>query len=186
MSVAAANQALDAGGWVKGADGVRSKDGVRLTFQFLLPAKFGDAGTAGTTLLADIWKQLGVEVHIQTQPDTALQQTLFATGSWDAAFVPLTVSLPSQLVPFLSGPASPNGTNFAHISNADYNSNVQRASALTGSEACALWSAAERALITSGDIAPLVNDRISYFGKGVQFKPESAGIDVSSIRMVKQ
>jgi peptide/nickel transport system substrate-binding protein len=182
MSITQANEALDSAEWAKGADGVRAKNGVRLSFEFMLPAKFGDTGTAGTTLLADIWKQLGAEVHVQTRPDTALQQTLFATGAWDAAFVPLTVSLPSQLVPFLSGP----GTNFAHIANAAYDSAVHRASTQTGDAACALWAKAEKSLISHGDVAPLVNDRISYFGKGVQFKPEASGIDVSSIRMVKE
>lgn len=184
MSADEANDLLDANGWVMGSDGTRAKDGVKLAFEFLLPAKFGDAGSAGATLVADLWRDLGAAVTITTQPDTALQEALFATGAWDAGFVPLTVSLPSQMVSFLSGPATPKGTNFAHLDNADYASEVEQASALTGDEACAHWAKAEEALISQADVAPLVNDRVSYFGRGVRFDGLAAGIDVRSVRLL--
>ena len=32
---------------------------------------------------------------------------------------------PDQVVPFLSGPAAPNGTNFSAIENADYDAGGQ-------------------------------------------------------------
>ena len=45
-------------------------------------------------------------------------------GSWSVTLLPLTVNLPTQLVPFLSGPSAPNGANFASINNSAYATNV--------------------------------------------------------------
>ena len=62
-----------------------------------------------------------------TQNDsTTLTGALFGTGDWDIAWVPLNVSNPDQVVGFVSGPAAPDGTNFAGIQNADYDGGRRR------------------------------------------------------------
>ena len=70
------------------------------------------------------------------QDETALVNTVFSTGDWDVAWVPINVSSPDQLVPFLSGPATPEGNNFASIDNADYTSGVADAMKQNGTAGC--------------------------------------------------
>jgi peptide/nickel transport system substrate-binding protein len=68
---AKANATLDKAGWVKGSDGIRSKNGVRASLTY--------ATTTGDQLrervqqvLVDEWKAIGVEVKIQNQPSSVL------------------------------------------------------------------------------------------------------------------
>ena len=60
----------------------------------------------------------------QARTRPTLTGTIFGAGDWDVAWVSLNVSSPDQLVPFLSGPAAPEGTNFAAIANPDYDAAV--------------------------------------------------------------
>jgi peptide/nickel transport system substrate-binding protein len=60
-SLSKANSMLDAAGWVKGPDGVRSKNGVRMEWEL----RTNSGNTVRETLitvLADQWKQLGANV----------------------------------------------------------------------------------------------------------------------------
>ncbi len=82
------------------------------------------------------WQAAGVSVTAKGESGTALQQTIFGTGNWDIAWVPLNVNSPDQLVPFLSGPAAPKGTNFSDITNSQYAAAVQEASAMQGTSGC--------------------------------------------------
>ena len=68
---AKANAALDKAGWVKGADGIRSKAGARASLTFTT--------TSGNQLrervqqvLVDEWKSIGVEVKIQNAPSSVV------------------------------------------------------------------------------------------------------------------
>src|SRR5262249_61585258 len=81
--------------------------------------------------------------------------TLFGSGNWDVAIVPLGVSAPSQLVPFLSG-ATPagGGVNFAHINNIAYSNEVTKALAASGATACTHWINAEKQIFRHGDLLP--------------------------------
>jgi len=81
--------------------------------------------------------------------------TLFGSGNWDVAIVPLGVSAPSQLVPFLSG-ATPagGGVNFAAIHNVAYGNQVAQAQNASGATSCTHWLAAEKAIFRHGDLLP--------------------------------
>src|SRR5215471_15064699 len=81
--------------------------------------------------------------------------TLFGSGNWDVAIVPLGVSAPSQLVPFLSG-ATPagGGVNFAAIHNVAYSNQVTQAQNASGATSCTHWLAAEKAIFRHGDLLP--------------------------------
>jgi peptide/nickel transport system substrate-binding protein len=66
-----ANDALDAAGWVKGADGIRSKGGVRATLSYTTTT--GDSNRERVQqVLVDEWKAVGIEVKIQNQPSSVL------------------------------------------------------------------------------------------------------------------
>ena len=59
-----ANQVLDAAGWKKGADGVREKDGVRLSFKLINIAGEQERIQVLSTAIAQ-WKKVGIDVQIE-------------------------------------------------------------------------------------------------------------------------
>lgn len=73
--IAAANALLDKNGWVRGADGIRSKKGKRLTIDL---ATVTGAYPLYVELIRSSWSQLGVELDTQTYGPTVFYQP--ATG----------------------------------------------------------------------------------------------------------
>ena len=61
---AQANKLLDQAGWVRGADGIRAKNGVKLSFSYAAIAGLPDVDN-GLELLRANWKQIGVDITIQ-------------------------------------------------------------------------------------------------------------------------
>ncbi len=181
--VAKAKQILDAAGWVPGADGIRAKDGAKLALTFIYPQQGGDALAAGAELLAQMWKELGVDTKLQVISPTQLNEVAFGTGAWDAGWIQIGISLPSQLPPFLSGPVPPNGTNFAHLANATYDQDSKKALA-TGDvkAACALWDSAETALFTAFDVTPMFDANTSAYMNGATMNVVGGEFDATSIR----
>lgn len=57
---------LDEAGWVPGADGIRTKDGRRLAFDFLAPTSAIRQDTQ--SLLKEWWKEIGVETSLRNVP----------------------------------------------------------------------------------------------------------------------
>jgi peptide/nickel transport system substrate-binding protein len=64
FNIAAANRLLDADGWVRGSDGVRAKNGLRLSFDFATSAGTPDNDTR-IELIRGWWKQLGADVVVR-------------------------------------------------------------------------------------------------------------------------
>ena len=142
-----------------------------------------DGSTDNSAELAQAaWKDLGVDITVAAVDSPTLSETLFSTGDWDISAAPLTVSLPSMLVPFYSGPNPPDGTNFASIDNPEYTAAVTAASAKAGSEGCDDWGAAEQALYATTSVMPYANINRSTFATKATFT-EGDGIDPTSIRM---
>jgi len=74
---AKANAELDKAGWAKGADGIRSKGGVKASLTFLTTT--GDKIREQIQqVLVDEWKKIGIEVKIQNQPSS-----VFLSGNFD-------------------------------------------------------------------------------------------------------
>ncbi|WP_298887846.1 ABC transporter substrate-binding protein [uncultured Serinicoccus sp.] len=181
---AAAAEALDAAGWSAGPDGVRAKDGEPLAMTFIYPASTGDSVAAAAELVEQMWREAGADVTLQSVTSTQLNEVLFATGDWDAGWVPITVSLPSQLVPFFSGPAAPDGTNFGHLDNATYDESSAEALATGDTEtACELWNEAEEALISEGDVVPMFDAVAGVYLSGGTLEYPGGELDGSSLRL---
>lgn len=181
--VKAASVLLDEAGWKAGADGKRAKDGKPLSLVFLYQNNNGSAGDAAAELAVQQWKAVGVEATARSQDETTLTSTVFGAGDWDVTWVSLNVSNPDQLVPFLSGPAAPAGTNFAAISDADYDKAVAAAMAIPGVAGCADWLTAESGLIAKADIVPFASKSVPTFGKSAEFQTPGLLIP-TSIRML--
>jgi peptide/nickel transport system substrate-binding protein len=179
---AAAETALDSAGWVRNG-GTRTKDGKPLSVRLLQPTVVGPTFTATAELIQQTWQAIGVQVSIQPADAAGLNQALFATGSWDVSMVPFTLALPSQLVPFASGPVPPQGVNFGHVRNAEFEQQSKQAATMPGSTGCEHWNKAEAALVKAVDLVPYFDSVVPTFVKGAKFTM-SDGIDPASIRML--
>ncbi|SFI62340.1 peptide/nickel transport system substrate-binding protein [Amycolatopsis sacchari] len=182
--VAAAKAALDAAGWVAGPDGVRVKNGQRLALTFYYPTSVGAGMQSGAELVQQQWGAVGVQVDVKGMSNTESTQILAGQGTWHAMLLPLSVSLPSQLVPFLSGPAGAEGNNFAYIQNPQYDAVVQQASNIAGSDGCAKWGEGDRAVVQRLDVVPFVNTVRPIFSQGVTFDLSEGSVAPATIRML--
>lgn len=182
FDTSAAEDALDAAGWKAGADGMRTKGGEPLSLTVIYGTQLGPTESAAAELIQQTWEKLGADVELKGVDSPGLSEVLFQTGAWDVSMGPVTTGLPTQLVPFFSGPTPPQGTNFAHLDNADYDAAVKQASGQPGAEGCDNWTAAEVALYKSVDVVSYIDSVIPYFGNGAKFVVND-GIDPASIRM---
>jgi peptide/nickel transport system substrate-binding protein len=159
--------------------------GQKLSIAVYYPASLGTGGTAAATLLQQTWSPLGVSVSLHAITDAELDTDIVGGQSaWNVAILPLGISTPGELVPFVSGPTPPKGTNFAYLNNAAYTADVTKASALAGTAGCPDWNAAETALFKNVDLAPFVNSAETDYGKGATFQFTQDMISPASIRML--
>ncbi|WP_406675349.1 ABC transporter substrate-binding protein [Nonomuraea sp. N2-4H] len=182
---AAAAAALDAAGWKPGPDGVRVKDGKRLTLRYLYATTRGAGVQAAAEYLATAWGAIGAEVKLNGAIDTKLSESLNTTQDWDVVWLPIGVTLPSQLVGFLSGPAAPKGANFAHLSNKQYQSLVDEASQVPAAEGCDKWLQAESALFEAADMVPVVETTVLEAAKGATYEMVAGMFVTTSIRLTQ-
>lgn len=181
----AAKALLDQAGWAAGAGGVRQKNGVKLALTFYYPTGLSATFQSAAELLQKQWTEVGVEVTAKGASTAEIGTVIIAgQGVWHAGFIPLTVTLPSQLVSFLSGPGAPNGNNFANIKNADYAASVTKAASVAGTDGCPDWAAAERSLIEHVDVVPFVDSTVGRYAKGATFELSQGSLVPASIRML--
>lgn len=179
----AAAALLDQAGWTAGGDGKRTKGGKPLALTFLYQNNNGSGGDAAAELAVQQWKAIGVEATARSEDETTLTSTLFGAGDWDVSWVSVNVSTPDQLVPFLSGPAAPQGTNFAAIADPDYDKAVKSAMATQGVAGCRDWLAAESGLIAKASLVPFAGKVVRMFGKAAEFQTPGQLVP-TSIRML--
>jgi peptide/nickel transport system substrate-binding protein len=182
---AAAKAALDAAGWTVGPGGIRQKNGVKLELALYYPTKLGSGFAAGATLVQQAWKDLGVQVELHGITDREGDTMVFGgQAAWGAAFIPLGIASPGGLVPFVSGPTPPNGTNFAHISNDAYTAAATKAASMPDTAGCEYWNAAETALFKEVNPVPFADSPITTFGSGATFQLSQGFVMPSSVRML--
>ncbi|SDM27012.1 peptide/nickel transport system substrate-binding protein [Nonomuraea maritima] len=183
--VAAATAALDAAGWKPGPDGIRAKDGKQLTLRFMYATTRGAGVQAAAEYMAGAWHKIGVDVQLNGVIDTKLAESLSAAQDWDVVWLPIGVNLPSQLVGFLSGPSAPEGANYAHLANKQYEELIAKASRLPATEGCPMWLQAESALFENADLVPAVENTALVAAKGATFRVISATLVATSIRLTQ-
>ncbi len=162
---AGAGTLLDQAGWAEGGDGFRAKDGKRLTIDLhYLPTQSTlDKPTA--ELLSQKWRALGAEVALSADAPSKAVDVLYKTGDYDVYISGYNFNLPSQMVPYLSGPGAPNGNNLGGVNNKDYNTLVTKAEALMPPDACEYWNQAEQAIVRGADLAPISNRAEHWFSQ---------------------
>ncbi|MFG2718471.1 ABC transporter substrate-binding protein [Streptomyces sp. NPDC048416] len=179
----AAEAALEAAGWHRSGDGVRRKDGKKLTLRMIYGTSGGETMAAAAEYLADAWKKAGVDVKLRALSDAAYGEIETVTQDWDVDWAPLGVTLPTQLLGALSGPFTPDGGNFAHLTNTTYDRLTAQASTLPDTAGCAQWSGSESALFDSGDLIPVVDKTLSTAAHNATFRITAGLFDPTSIRM---
>ncbi|MFG1945888.1 ABC transporter substrate-binding protein [Nonomuraea sp. NPDC048826] len=177
---------LDEAGWVKGADGVRAKDGKKLELTFLYLTEHGDPGKAAAELIKQKWTELGVPTELSQVPSSQLGGVNDGSTDWDAGWIQVNVPLPSMIVPFLTGDGPPKGSNWSSIKNADYDRLVAEAAKATGDESCAKWNEAEKALYAKADIVPFADTTTPLYGNGAEFGRLGGVFAPSTIRMLSK
>jgi peptide/nickel transport system substrate-binding protein len=120
--VAKANALLDAGGWKRGADGVRSKDGLRLSLELVSNSGSPDTDTR-IELIRSSWKKIGVD-FVRKNVDPALLFAPYAdggiinTGKFDVVFYAWYTSASGDLSNMYGCTQfPPNGQNNLHWCN---------------------------------------------------------------------
>lgn len=90
-----ARQLLDDAGWVPGADGIRAKDGVRLSFK--------NSTTAGAHLreqaqqfIQQTFAEIGVEMQIENLPSAVMWGDFWTQSQFDSAMVGITYLIGSD------------------------------------------------------------------------------------------
>ncbi len=166
--VATAQALLDQAGWAKGPDGIRQKNGKPLTLDLDYYVGYSAYGRPTAELLAEQWKPLGIKVRISGNSAVQHGKVMFQTSNYDVYMQGFGVNLPSQLVPYFSGPVPPKGVNLAGIHNTDYERLVAKASALSPPDSCGYWNQAEQALFRNLDIAPIADWPRFYYLKNAQ------------------
>jgi peptide/nickel transport system substrate-binding protein len=159
--------------------------GQGLSLSVYYPTSLGTGGSAAAQLLQSTWSQLGVKVTLRGITDAELDSEIVAgTAAWSAAIIPLGLTSPTELVPFVSGATPPKGTDFASIENAAYTADVAKASAQAGAAGCPDWNAAETALFKNVDLIPFVDSAVSDYAKGATFSLSQGAVMPSTIRML--
>lgn len=121
FDIAKANRILDQAGWKRGADGIRAKNGLRLSLNFATATGSPDADSM-IELIRSSWQQVGAQISVQhyTAPllfDTSSTGIIY-NGKFDAVvfewFLGATGDLSSL---YACDQFSPNGQNDVHWCN---------------------------------------------------------------------
>jgi peptide/nickel transport system substrate-binding protein len=159
--------------------------GQKLSIAVYYATSLGTGAAGAATLLQQTWSQLGVNVSLHAITDAQVSSDIVGgAAAWNVIILPLGLTSPNQLVPFVSGATPPKGTDFAYINNPAYTADVTKASGIAGTAGCPDWNAAETALFKNVDLVPFVNSAITWYAKGATFQFTQDMISPTSIRMV--
>ncbi|WP_283136636.1 ABC transporter substrate-binding protein [Rhizohabitans arisaemae] len=185
FDVAGANALLDEAGWRKGPDGIRVKDGRKLTLSLIWGRDLGDptAVSAAADLTAGDLKAIGAEVVPRGVTDVATGEILFGTSDYDISWIPIFVSLPTRFLGFVSGPKPPNGTNFPNTDLSEVPALAKKANGLTGAESCETWNEIERLYLRSTAVVPVLDSDNAVLTRGATFELSNLRIVPTTIRI---
>ncbi|MFF9652271.1 ABC transporter substrate-binding protein [Streptomyces sp. NPDC014622] len=172
--------ALTAAGWTKDG-GTWTKAGKPLTVGLSYATNQGPQVASAVELAVQRWTSFGVRATAKPIGSSSISGTL-AGGDWDLAWAPIGVTLPDQLTQFYDGPPPPKGNNFGSLTNPDYRRLAALAAARPGVDGCALWEAADAALVKNVDIVPFAARPIRYYAKGITFEVDGSGVIPSTLR----
>ncbi|WP_417556537.1 ABC transporter substrate-binding protein [Microbacterium sp.] len=113
----AANKLLDDAGWAKGSDGVREKDGVKLSVVYPV---FSDDPTAAALAqsLQKMEKEVGIDLKVDVRPSNKFSDD-YTSKNWDVAGLSFTSSDPYGAAWFCQLYCMDQGLNLSGVQNAE-------------------------------------------------------------------
>jgi len=174
-----ANALLDEAGWVRGNDGVRAKDDVRLAFS--MSTTTGNLSRESAQLvLQQSFKEIGAEMTIDNRPASTLWGDDVPAGKYETLMVawdnPIpsdpdpTSRLHSSMIPFESG----SGANYVAFKNAEADALMEQGVRETDQEARAeIYRKLQDILAEELPWAPLFNnvDRFAHVSSLQGYRP---------------
>ncbi|PZQ64235.1 MAG: hypothetical protein DI570_06145 [Phenylobacterium zucineum] len=181
----AAAALLDRAGWRPGPDGVRMKQGRRLTLQLVYDRELTDAAmiAAAVELAVLQWREIGVEVEARSLAGPMIGEVLFGTSDYDISWVPVIVSLPNRLMMFTSGPKPPKGLNFPNLDMPEADALAAKANTQAGAASCPSWDALEGLYLRSSAALPILDSDNPIYTRDASFRRSGLPIVADSVRL---
>ncbi len=108
-----ANALLDEKGWVRGEDGIRQKDGTRLSFTLQTVVKLPQLMLAAEVLSGQ-WREIGAEVVVQEHEISSFNSTVLQPREYDAVLFAHQLTATPNLFPFWhSSQTTGSGLNYS-------------------------------------------------------------------------
>jgi peptide/nickel transport system substrate-binding protein len=148
---AAANRLLDQRGWVRGADGVRARNGISLAFHIVVPSSSGTRKEYAQ-LIQEQLRSVGVTVVID-EVEAATMQDKERSGAYDAALESWSTD-PSPVTSIAEAWLSHGPANFGRYANPGFDAQVARA--MSAGSADSVRGAWHDALAMLADDAPAI------------------------------
>lgn len=165
FDIAAAQQLLDQAGWTVGPDGIREKDGQKLSLILLA----NDATKPMWEYLQQVWsQQLAIDAQLVTLDNNTSTDRLLKGGDWDVGGIRIATTLHGTWTQFLMGDQPPDGLNFGS-GNETYAELAAQAQVTPGQDGCELWVQAEQSAFGELDIFPLYVPQGQWFAHNVDF-----------------
>ncbi len=120
-NVADANQLLDSDGWVKGADGTRTKGGQPLTFT--LSAQDSTNYTKTAQFLQKQWQKIGVRLQVQYFGQDDIQTSVIANHDYDALLYAVNIGVDPDVYAYWDSTQA-SITSQGHLNLSEYKSSV--------------------------------------------------------------
>jgi peptide/nickel transport system substrate-binding protein len=182
--VPGAKRMLEQAGWKPGPDGKLALNGQPLTLRIA----GSKTQNSGPEYLLEALTDLGATASLNVQDFNGWIDLLVKTDSWDVTVDPLGSVMPSPSIFYgqLAGAAPPGGGNFPRIRNAAYEEAAAHALTAAPGDRCRLWQQAERAMLDSNDVKPLVVQQSGVFSRNVKLQMFTVNVlSPISLRIVK-
>lgn len=168
---------LDEAGWVVGDDGIRTKDGQRLTLD--APYQITTSGSErGAELFAEAWREIGVDAQLRGVTEGERSEIFFGTGQFDV--FPLLSARPPSPAPWVG---LFTGDNTAGVVNEVFNEKGPEALASSDHDAaCEAWLAAEDALYSTVTYVPVSVEVLNWITNDVTFRTNGSHIIPMSLQ----
>lgn len=111
----AAKALLDEAGWTVGPDGVRQKDGQRLSFR-MPTGQYGDL-VPSTLLVQQFWQDIGVEVDVQVIEWNAYIQEVILNRNYELSLAWWSMPPTADVAPYFACSAAQTGNNIPNYCN---------------------------------------------------------------------
>ena len=118
---------LDAAGWAKGADGIRSKNGVRMSFNIVVPSTAPDYQNSAQ-IMQQNWKDIGIEAKPQVVAYAAWNAAYYTSRDFDTLMYGGGPGIdPDESVLYASRNAAPGGQDAMDYKNPDLDALLDQA-----------------------------------------------------------